>query len=554
MGRTVTERSGRAKEAPGLRLRAVHPTPRTVPLPSPSAPPGERDLLRAIAAGTAGVVGRAFLHSLTRHLALAFGADLAFVAERLAGDQAEVLASWSRPGIDFPVGARFPLEGTPCAETEQRDVVAYPTGVMQGFGQDVFALEHGLDGYLAVVMRGADGERLGYVAVMSSHRVEARADEVDTLKIFAARAAAEVERRRQESVLRERDAEIAASRVRIVQAGDEERRRIGRDLHDGAQQRLVALGHWLEVAQRRLPGRPDEAAELLAQAHEQARGASQELRELARGLHPAGLAERGLQPALAALAASSALPVELGDLPARRLPEPVEVTVYFLVAEALTNAVKYAGATGVRVDVRDGETLLVAEVSDDGRGGATPGDALGTGLRGLADRLEALGGTLEVSSPPGAGTRLRASIPLTPWRTPREPFLEFGYPGDGGLGGRLVEQVRTGEKTASISLLREWDLEGGPPRIGQRLPVRDGTGRTHFFVEIVRVTTVPFGEVDEQVIDAADSGVASLAEWRERQRDFYDGCREDIAVLLGEPGWRLTDGEPMVLLWYRVAA
>ena len=163
-----------------------------------------------------------------------------------------------------------------------------------------------------------------------------------------------------------------------------------------------------------------------------------------------------------------------------------------------------------------------------------------------------LGGELVVESPPFGGTRLVAEIPLTPWRTPREPFLEFGYEGDGGIGEELIRQVLAGEKTASISLLREWELEGGAPRIGAVLPIRDASGREHGRVEIVRVTALPFGEVDDSVVDALNAGAPSLEVWRERQLEFYEGCREQIAVLLGQPGWRLTETEPMVVLWFRV--
>ena len=129
------------------------------------------------------------------------------------------------------------------------------------------------------------------------------------------------------------------------------------------------------------------------------------------------------------------MPLRIDALPEQRLPDPVEVTVYYLVAEALSNAVKHAGATEVRVDVHRRGPVLHAEVADDGAGGATAGP--GSGLHGLTDRLEALGGRLEVESAPGAGTRLRASIPLAPWRDGREPFIEFGYEGDGGSGRAL---------------------------------------------------------------------------------------------------------------------
>src|SRR3954453_8628248 len=145
-------------------------------------------------------------------------------------------------------------------------------------------------------------------------------------------------------------ADSPLDRVRFVQAADDERRRIGRDLHDGVQQRLVTLGLWLQAAERSLPDDPQEAAALLGNAREQLAEANAELRTVARGLHPSGLSEQGLRGALQALAAGSPLPIPLGDLPDRRLPEPIEVTAYFLATEGLSNADKYAGASGLDVD------------------------------------------------------------------------------------------------------------------------------------------------------------------------------------------------------------
>ena len=259
----------------------------------------------------------------------------------------------------------------------------------------------------------------------------------------------------------------------------------------------------------------------------------------------------GLEPTLAALAGRSPIPLEVAELPDRRLPEAVETTIYYLVSEALSNAVKYAEATRVRVEVAQGPDRVVAEVADDGRGGADAG--AGSGLAGLASRIEALGGRLDVVSPRGAGTRLRARIPLAPWRTAREPFLEFGHEDDGGAGAAMIARVLAGEKTASISLAREWELEGGTPKIGQRLPVMDHRGRRHGTVEVVRIAVMPFGEVDAGSVEEHESGLTA-EEWRAAQRDDYDRCRESVARLLDEPGWRLTDDEPLVVLRFRLLA
>jgi uncharacterized protein YhfF/two-component sensor histidine kinase len=340
--------------------------------------------------------------------------------------------------------------------------------------------------------------------------------------------------------------------VRILQAADEERRRISRDLHDGVQQQLVALGYWLQLAERKLADDPAEAAELLAQAREQVSDAARDLRELTRGLHPSGLSEQGLRGALASLAANSPLPIAIGEMPTRRLPEPVEVTAYFLAAEALSNAVKHAHASELAVDVRDEGDRAVVEVADDGAGGASAD--VGSGLQGLAERIEALGGRLEIESPPGAGTRLRAEIPLVAWRTPREPYLEYGHAGDGGAGERSIAQVLAGEKRVSVSIAREWDLEGGPPRPGRRLPVRDPQGRDRAIVEIERSVLIPFGAIGDDLVDPADAGFASVEEWRAAQQGLYDAVADQTAALLGEPGWRLTGEETMLLMWFRVVA
>ncbi|MBD0348573.1 MAG: hypothetical protein ICV59_05420 [Thermoleophilia bacterium] len=210
--------------------------------------------------------------------------------------------------------------------------------------------------------------------------------------------------------LAERLEELRASRARIVEAGDQERRRLERNLHDGAQQRLVSLSLSLRLAQSKLASDPQAADELLAGAGAELALALEELRELARGIHPAVLTERGLGPALESLAARAPLPVELEALPDGRLPTPVEAAAFYVVSEALANVAKYADASSVSVRVGRDDGYAVVEVEDDGIGGADPGR--GSGLRGLADRVEALDGRLAVDSPTGAGTRIKAEIPL----------------------------------------------------------------------------------------------------------------------------------------------
>src|SRR5262245_1985013 len=236
------------------------------------------------------------------------------------------------------------------------------------------------------------------------------ADEPDLVRAVAASAALALENERLEAELRARLDELQSSRARLVEVSMFERRRLERDLHDGAQQRLVALSLQLGLAHRSLEsGDGRGAMSMLDAARDELTRALEELRELARGIHPAVLTDRGLEAALEALAERAPLPVSLDQMPAERLPASVEAAAYFVVAEALTNVAKYAGASSAEVRIGRNGGYAVVEVHDDGVGGADP--ATGTGLRGLADRLAALDGRLEVHSPPGEGTTVRAEVP-----------------------------------------------------------------------------------------------------------------------------------------------
>jgi signal transduction histidine kinase len=204
-------------------------------------------------------------------------------------------------------------------------------------------------------------------------------------------------------------AALAASRARIVTAGDQARQRIERNLHDGAQQRLVSLGLALRAAEAQAP---DELRELLGEAVGGVTQLIAELQEISRGLHPAALSSGGgLEAALGALARRSAVPAELDLRVQRRLPDPVEVALYYIVSEALTNAAKHAGASHVAISVGERDGVVELLVRDDGAGGADPSG--GSGLIGLRDRVEAIGGRIEVDSPAGAGTSLRVTLPTT---------------------------------------------------------------------------------------------------------------------------------------------
>ncbi len=205
-------------------------------------------------------------------------------------------------------------------------------------------------------------------------------------------------------------AELTASRARVVAAGDEARQRIERDLHDGTQQRLVSLGLDLRAADAIVPPGSDELRAQLARTADGLAAALEDLQEVSRGIHPAILSRGGLAPALKALGRRSAVPVELDIRVDGRLPESVEVAVYYVVSEALTNAAKHAGASLVRVDLEVPDSVLRLAVRDDGAGGADPGH--GSGLVGLRDRVEAIGGDLQLTSPPDEGTSLLVTIPV----------------------------------------------------------------------------------------------------------------------------------------------
>ena len=206
-------------------------------------------------------------------------------------------------------------------------------------------------------------------------------------------------------------AELRASRARVVAAADESRRRVERDLHDGTQQRLVTIGLQLRTIEAAIPPGQQRLKEQVSDVTRSVQETLMDLQEITRGLHPAVLASGGLPHALKRLTAGSAATVELDIAIAHRLPEPVEVTAYYVVSEALSNVAKYARASLVRVDVTMVEKILRVSVCDDGIGGADP--ASGSGLIGLADRVEALGGSLVIHSPAGHGTSLTAEIPTT---------------------------------------------------------------------------------------------------------------------------------------------
>jgi signal transduction histidine kinase len=234
-------------------------------------------------------------------------------------------------------------------------------------------------------------------------------DEPELVQAVAATARLTIENQRLQAEVRAQLEEVRASRARIVEFGDAERRRVERNLHDGAQQRLVNLSLAIGIARSQVRGTADgELATALEEAAEELRLALAELRELARGIHPVILSEAGLGPALASLAERSPIPTTVAAAPADRLPASVEETAYYVASEALANAAKHARASAVTISARRCDGGLEVEVGDNGIGGADPN---GSGLRGLADRVAALDGHLRVDSPAGRGTRITAELP-----------------------------------------------------------------------------------------------------------------------------------------------
>jgi signal transduction histidine kinase len=312
-----------------------------------------------------------------------------------------VVASWGRAGPVFPVRTQYSLGGrdigtivfeTGLPARVEVDAADAPTG---GAGEMDFRSSVGTP----IVV---DGRLWGLMGAGSSLEplpldTEARLAEFTEL---LATAVANAESR----------AALAASRARVVAASDETRRRIERDLHDGAQQRLVALGLQLRAAQAALPPQFDAVERELSRVAEGLASVLEELREIARGIHPGLLFEGGLKPALRALARRSTVPVELDLHTEQRLPEHVEVAAYYGVSEALTNAAKHAHASLVHIDLAVQDTTVRLAIRDDGIGGADP--AHGSGLVGLSDRIETLGGTFEVTSATGSGTTLVIEIPV----------------------------------------------------------------------------------------------------------------------------------------------
>ncbi len=369
----------------------------------------EQTALRRIATLVAGETepDRVF-GEVTAEAAQTIGASAASLVCFDSSDTATFVGAWSETDeLAFPVGSSVMLDGVgvlaavrQTSEPQRADRLDQLPGTVAeriaGFGyHSAAAAPIRLGGKVWGALVAA-GQGEGSFPVGSEHRLADFAD-------LVAQALANADAYRK----------LAASRARIVQVSQTERRRLERNLHDGAQQRLVTLALQLRLT-RNLVRRDARAAEtLLEQADDELERALDELRELARGIHPAALTLDGLHTALVGLTERAPIPVQITRVPTERLPEALEVAIYYLVAEAITNIAKYAQATGATVVIKrsgsDGNRHVTVAVEDNGVGGADPEN--GTGLLGLTDRIEALGGRLGIDSPPGRGTRLTAEIP-----------------------------------------------------------------------------------------------------------------------------------------------
>jgi PAS domain S-box-containing protein len=363
----------------------------------------EQSALRRVATAVAGGSGHDEVFTLVaQEVARLVGVETANLYRFHDVGSATVLAAWSHQGVPaMPTGTVVPLD------SDTSLVRVFRTGEPQRI--DDYA---GLTGELAARLRElglrsavtipifVGGRLWGAVSAATTQPEPLSSDAEHRIGQFSELVALAIANAEAQEQLR-------ASRARILTAGDDERRRLERNLHDGAQQRLVSLSLALRMIEPHVES-PQRAA--IADARAELAAALEELRELARGIHPAILSDRGLAAGLDALRIRAPLPVDVTYTLDRRLPEAVEAAAYYVASEALTNVAKHAGARHVEITVGQSDDRLVVRVTDDGSGGAST--SRGSGLRGLTDRIEALGGTLHVTSPLGAGTIVEAAIPL----------------------------------------------------------------------------------------------------------------------------------------------
>ncbi|HEY3717506.1 MAG TPA: GAF domain-containing protein [Jatrophihabitantaceae bacterium] len=367
----------------------------------------EQAALRHVATLVAGqATAEEIFESVAEEVARLLAADRGTVCRYEPDETMTVTAYWSREGRAIPVGTRVELDGDSVAALVQQSGRPSRIDSYEGRSGSVVELATGVGAIPCSTVGApilAEGRVWGATLASSTQPEPFAADTESRLMGFAELVATAISN----AVAR---AELKASRARIVAAADESRRRIERDLHDGAQQRLATLALELRAAAGKITAGPDELREELTRAEKSIMVAFDELREIARGIHPAILTEGGLAPALRALCHRSAIPVELEISTSGRLASRIEVAAYYVVSELLTNAVKHARASVVRVAVEQVPNTLHLSIRDDGVGGADP--AGGSGLIGLRDRVEAIGGTIAVDSPAGAGIAVLVALPL----------------------------------------------------------------------------------------------------------------------------------------------
>jgi PAS domain S-box-containing protein len=374
----------------------------------------EQSALRRIATQVAAEAPpHALFAQVTEEVGRLLGAPSARVVRYEEDWRATIVGGWIEDGDGLPVGSSVALDGETVLARVRRSGRVERIEGYEGIGGEL--AEHlRARGYRASVAAPVRVAGRVWGALVASARDPRDLDEGAERRLcdvaeLVAQALANADAREM----------LAASRARVVEAGDAERRRLERNLHDGAQQRLVALAVQLRLIRAAIDGDLPMARGLLDSAITELREALEELRELARGIHPAMLTKYGLERAVAALAVRSPVPVEIAAMPEERLPPPVEVAAYYIMAEAITNVAKYAAASHITVTVDQAGDCTRVEVTDDGIGGADL--AAGSGLRGIADRVEALNGHLQVMSPIGVGTTVRAEIPRTAQSVCTEP-------------------------------------------------------------------------------------------------------------------------------------
>ena len=387
-------------------LLAAVTAERTQAAASQRALAGEQAALRRVAMlVAAGAPQSRVFEQVPKEVANLLGVPGASLVRYEETGTATVVGGWSDDGrLRLPVGGTIDLDGDTVVAKVLRSG-APQRAEYSGAGGTLAETLHSAGYRAAVAAPVAVGGRLWGALAAGTRSEEPLPEDVEKrLSDFAELVA-------QALANADAHAQLAASRARIVEAGDAERRRLERNLHDGAQQRLVSVALDLRLVDATLRKDPAAAGELLSKAQASLAQGLDELRELARGIHPAVLTDRGLGPAIESLANRSPVPIEITEMPSERLAGPVEVAAYYVVAEAMTNVAKYAQATHATVSISRTNGRATVTIADDGVGGADP--SRGSGLRGLADRLEALDGRLDVESSAGTGTRISAEIPCS---------------------------------------------------------------------------------------------------------------------------------------------